>query len=155
MKSLLISFLLFFLLLSGCETTTPTQAYKTTSKKSQPLYTSIADVEKQLIGTWNVVQTSTTEDELENETKYTFQDEGRRCKKKNLFHGYFEELAGTFSLRKKGSKTYLTIRYDNEFQEKFIVRFENKNRIHMTYLTGKYTFDYVLERVEDDIFDIM
>ena len=145
-------------ILSGCETTQAPKKLgvkKINNNASGRLILSLSELERILVGTWNVVSTSTTDEHLENETKYIFKAEDRRCNKKNLFHGYFEELEGRFVLKRRGGKNNLDITFDNGFKEKFTIFFENENRLHMTYLTGEYKIRYILERVEDDIFDIM
>ncbi|MBN1521855.1 MAG: hypothetical protein JW928_04915 [Candidatus Aureabacteria bacterium] len=144
---------IIFVLICGCETTT--KRVRTPARVSSEASMSIEEMERSIIGTWNVIQTSTTDETLENEMKYTFMSEGNRCRKKNLFHGYFEELTGIYTMRKRGQTNYLTIRFDNGYEEKFTFFFQNQNRLSMTYLTGQYKYEYVLERVEDDIFDIM
>lgn len=157
MKKISAVLFLFIFLFVGCETTSSTTAGKSRkiSDKSSRLFLELSELEKNINGTWNVIETSTTEDQLENETKYTFQSDEKICLKKNLFHGYFEELIGKYKVRRKSGRNYMTVNYENGFTEKFKFYFETKNRLHMTYITGEYQFIYILERVDDDIFDLM
>jgi hypothetical protein len=138
---------------AGCETV-PQQA-PASSQPKPAAATSLADVEKRLIGTWNVTAMGGTNEKLENETKYSFISEGRKCRKKNLFHGYFEELQGTYTLSRKGGKDILLITFDNGYEEKMELSFESESRMRLVYISGKYRYNYTLERVADDIFDIM
>ena len=126
-----------------------------TEKKAFPVSMTISQMKKQLVGTWNMVKTSTTDETLDNEMKYIFTGEGNQCKKKNLLHGFFEEKEGTFSLKKRGGINYLVINFEDQTQEKFTIFFRDENYLHMTYLSGQYKFKYELEREVGDIFDMM
>ena len=113
--------------------------------RKKKLNLSLEKCEKLILGCWKIVETNTM-GELDNEVKYDFSVEGK-CRKKNIFNGYAEEFVGAYTLGKKKKKEFLLhLKFESGTEETYVLFFETKDRINMTFIVDQAKLIYVLDR---------
>ncbi|MCK5707708.1 MAG: hypothetical protein KAI43_08645 [Candidatus Aureabacteria bacterium] len=118
--------------LEGCDSTS------TAVKKDTPR---IINVDASIIGTWKIVETNAMGSDLDMVTTYAFTEDGK-CRKKNIFDGYAEEIMGVYSLL----KNTLTIDFENNVNETFEFSFESKDKLKMIIIVDQTKLIYSLDR---------